>query len=264
MQPLLSRVVRLTALIALAIASIYAAPMQSPIDIRSDDTIFSTLPPLMFSLGSNTSLDLLNNGSPGEQSTIRANLPADAGTLTVNGTIWPLIQFHFHTESEHTINGVESDMELHMVFQQLTGEYLVVSRLLDAGAFNPILDPIFSNLPPAAGDTYHLSSFDLNGLLPSNFELFRYDGSLTTPPFTEGVNWIVFAEPMELSMEQIDRFRELFPDGDQRDVQPLNGRHVLTDVPGFSSIPEPSTYATAGAGMLLVAVRMVMRFRQSS
>jgi carbonic anhydrase len=78
-------------------------------------------------------------------------------------------------------------MELHMVFQQPTGEYLVVGRFIEAGSFNPLMDTIFSNLPTVPGGTFHVSSFDLTGLLPPNLQSFRYAGSLTTPPFTEGV-----------------------------------------------------------------------------
>jgi len=252
---LLSRITRSGALFLATVAGISAAHIQSPIDIRSENTVFANLPELMFSFSSNTPLDLLNNGSPDVEATIRANLPSGAGALAVGGDLWPLLQFHFHTESEHTINGVGSDMEMHMVFQQASGEYLVVGRMLEVGSFNPLMDTIFSNLPPAAGETIHVPSFDLAGLLPSNLESFRYTGSLTTHPFTEGVNWVLLNQPMQLSQTQIDSFRALFPDGNERDIQALNGRTILTDVPGFaSSVPEPRTYATAAAGLMIVAI----------
>jgi carbonic anhydrase len=260
---LLSRLARSGVLFATVLAGAYAVPIQSPIDIRSDDAVFASLPSLMFSFSSDTSLDLLNNGAPSVESTIRANLPSGAGALTVGGVLWPLVQFHFHTESEHTVNGVGSDMELHMVFQQPTDEYLVVGRFLDAGSFNPLMDTIFSNLPTAAGATFHVPSFDLSGLLPGNLESFRYTGSLTTPPFTEGVNWVMLNQPMELSQAQIDSFRDLFPDGNERDIQALNGRTIRTDVRGFaSSVPEPGTFATAAAvGMLILAIGYRRRTR---
>lgn len=90
-----------------------------------------------------------------------------------------------------------------------------------------------------------VTGFDLAGLLPSSLESFRYDGSLTTPPFTEGVKWDLLAQAIFMSQAQIDEFRALFPDGDNRDVQDLNGRTILTDVPGFASIPEPSSFYSA-------------------
>lgn len=98
-----------------------AAPIQSPIDIRSEYTKFSLLAPLLFSYGSDVDLDVVNNGSPGEESTIRSNVPTGAGFLSVAGVSYDLLQFHFHTESEHLLNGVGGEMELHMVHQAADG-----------------------------------------------------------------------------------------------------------------------------------------------
>jgi carbonic anhydrase len=98
----------------------------------------------------------------------------------------------------------------------------------------------------------------LNGLLPSSLESYRYTGSLTTPPFTEGVNWVILAEALELSATQVQAFRDLFPTGNERELQALNSRVIQTDVPGFSSMPEPSTVLFTGAGIVPLIVR---RFR---
>ena len=146
-----------------------------------------------------------------------------------------------------------------MVHQLLTGEYLVVGRFLETGSFNPLIDSIFSNLPTTTGSTFNLPSFDLTGLLPSDLSSYRYTGSLTTPPFTEGVNWIVLAEPLQLSPGQIDQFRALFPSGNFREVQDLDGRIITTDVAGFSTVPEPMSAAITGAGLLLLIVGRVIR-----
>jgi carbonic anhydrase len=244
--------------------STLGAATQSPIDIRSDRTVFSSLSPLLFSYGSSTSLGLVNTGSPDPEQNVRINVPSGAGDLSVEGITWPLLQFHFHHQSEHLVNGEPYDMEFHMVHQLTTGEYLVVGRFLEAGSFNPLLDSIFSNLPPEDGETFDLSSFDLNGLLPSSLNAYRYTGSLTTPPFTEGVNWVVFAEPLELSLEQIDQFRALFPAGNFRETQPLDGRLIETDVPGFSSVPEPTTAVITGVGLLVLILRPVIERRRKS
>lgn len=162
---------------------------QSPVDIRSENAIFQKLPGLKFEFSSGTPLDVINNGSPDEEKTIRANVPVDAGSLKFSGNRWDLVQFHFHAPSEHLLNGHASDMEMHLVFGDSRDHLLVVSRWIEQGAFNSALDPIFSNLPQTTTDQLSIDSFNLNTLLPSNLESFRYTGSLTTPPFTEGVNW---------------------------------------------------------------------------
>ena len=90
-------------------------------------------------------------------------------------------------------------------------------------------------------------------LLPANLESFRYDGSQTTPPYAEGVKWVDLAQPLQMSAAEISAFSSLFPNGDAREIQPLNGRIVLTDVPGFASaVPEPETYAMLLAGLCLI------------
>ncbi len=143
-------------------------------------------------------------------------------------------------------------MELHMVHQLTSREYLVVGRWIEIGAFNSALDSIFSDLPPNGGDIFDLPSFDLNSLLPGDLRSYRYTGSLTTSPYTEGVNWVMLHESLQLSADQVAGFRALFPGGNEREWQNLNGRMIRTDVAGFSSVPEPSTAALLGLGVLLI------------
>lgn len=228
---------------------------QSPIDIRSDNTFFGNLSPLTFNLSSNTSLDVINNGSPGKESTVRANVPVGAGSITVDGDTYNLAQFHFHTPSEHLENSHATPLELHLVFSDANKNLLVVGRWINYGDTNTALAPIFSNLPQTTTDHLAINSFNLNSLIPDNQESFRYTGSLTTPPFSEGVKWIDLAQPLDMSASQVQAFQHLFPDGDARSVQPLNGRIILTDVPGFvhiSPVPEPETYAMLLAGLCLI------------
>jgi carbonic anhydrase len=264
---------------------------QSPIDIRSDSTYYGKLPSLNFELSSDTPLTVINNGSPHHESTIRANVNPGEGTLKVAGREWDLVQFHFHTPSEHLINGQATPMEMHLVFSDAE-DLLVVGREIKQGLFdNRALKPMFSQLPQTTEETLHIDHFNLNHLLPNYLGSFRYSGSLTTPPFTEGVSWIELAKPLYLSERQIDAFESLFPDGNSREVQDLNGRIVLTDVPGFvdthehhdvdwllpelgvhvgatgddsklaASVPEPETYAMLLAGLGLLG--FVARRRQS-
>ncbi|MEO6823412.1 MAG: carbonic anhydrase family protein [Nitrosospira sp.] len=229
---------------------------QSPINITTNNTTFEkNLPPMLFTLNSDTELKVINNGSPGVFKTAaRANLvDPGAGSVTVGGDTYRLAQFHFHTPAENLENGYKFPMEMHLVFADANNNLLVVGRWVEEGSFNKALDPIFSHLPQTTTDTLTVDHFNLNALIPDNLTSFRYDGSLTTPPFSEGVKWIDLAQPMDMSAAQINAFSSMFPGGDAREVQALNGRPVLTDMPGFATVvPEPETYAMLLAGLGLI------------
>jgi carbonic anhydrase len=227
-----------------ALLSLLATPVsaqeQSPIDLRSSDAILATLPPLLFNYGSNVSLTLLNNGAPDPEKTVRAT-PTGNNSLSVDGTTYNLQQFHFHINCEHLLNGQVFPMEAHFVHQSDGGVYTVVGRFIEIGAENLLLKPIFDNLPQIANGTFNIASFDLSALVPTDLRSYRYDGSLTTPGFTEGVNWVVLHDRLVMSQAQVDAFGALFPNGNFREVQELNGRTILTDVRSF--VPEPATWA---------------------
>jgi carbonic anhydrase len=133
-------------------------------------------------------LNVVNTGSPDHEATVRANVPAGAGALVVGGTTYNLLQFHFHIPGEHLLNGHEFDMELHLVHQDpASGGLLVVGRWIEVGSPSPLLDPIFSDLPPSPASPRTVTGFDLGGLLPSTLTSFRYPGSrpsLTTKAFS--------------------------------------------------------------------------------
>lgn len=231
-----------------------AMEQQSPIDINANNTRFQQLSPLQFNLSSDTTLSVINNGSPGvDKTAARANVMDGAGSVTVDGDTYKLAQFHFHTPAEHLENGHTFPMEMHLVFSDARDNILVVGRWVEQGASNSALAPIFEDLPQNTSQTHVFNHFDLNALLPSNLESFRYDGSLTTPPFSEGVKWIDLAQPLQMSESQINAYSSLFPNGDAREIQALNDRVVLTDVPGFAAaVPEPETYAMLLAGLALI------------
>ncbi|ARO87062.1 PEP-CTERM sorting domain-containing protein [Nitrosospira lacus] len=235
-----------------------AMEAQSPINITTNNTTFEkNLSPLLFTLNSDTQLKVINNGSPlVDKTAARANVvDPGAGSVTVGGDTYRLSQFHFHTPAEHLENGYKFPMEMHMVFADAKANLLVVGRWVEEGAFNAALDPIFSHLPHSVTDTLTVNHFNLNALIPDNLNSFRYDGSLTTPPFSEGVKWIDLAQPLDMSAEQINAFSSLFPNGDAREIQPLNGRTIFTDVPGFATVavvPEPETYSMLLAGLVLI------------
>lgn len=228
---------------------------QSPIDIQSEHLTFATLPELQFDYSTSANLGVVNNGSPGEFATILSLPSLGDGRLSLGGVDYNLVNIHFHVGSEHQLNGEEFDMEMHMVHQDANGNLLVVGRWIEAGAFNAALDPIFSNLPdePNVGNPIGVSGFDLSALLPEELFSVRYSGSLTTPPFSEPVQWIVLTEVLELGLDQILAFEEIFPDGNFREPQPLNDRVVFTD--DVRLVPTPATAALLAGGGLFAARR---------
>lgn len=172
-----------------------------------------------------SSLKLANNGH-----TIQAILDVN-NTLTYKGEVYRLLQFHFHTPSEHQFNHQSYPMEMHLVNQGKDGRLLVLSLLIEEGKKNHELAALWEALPRIEGKTAALNEKtapDLGKLLPEHSKHAFYQGSLTTPPCTEAVQWVLFEQPIELSHQQIEQFRQLFPDN-HRPVQPLNGREVDED-----------------------------------
>jgi carbonic anhydrase len=203
-------------------------PLQSPIDLRENDITFvRRLPRIGFGYPPRVDVELNNTGE-GEFDTIRADVPAGAAYILLGGVHWNLMQFHWHTPSEHELEGRDTPLEMHFVHRRADGALLVVAVLMERGRKNRAVEPIFAQLPEA-GRTRAVPDLRLKDLLPDERESFRYSGSLTTPPFSEPVQFIVFAEPVNVSRAQISAFQEHFPDGNSREVQPLNGREVLSD-----------------------------------
>jgi carbonic anhydrase len=144
---------------------------------------------------------------------------------------YDLVQFHFHTPSEHTIAGKASPLEIHFVHKDAAGKLAVVGVLASTNGANPALDPIVTALPVAA--CQHKEShvkFDAAKLLPAARDYVTYAGSLTTPGCGEGVTWLVLTQPIAASAAQRAK---LGPFGvNARPVQPLNGRPLVHVTPG--------------------------------
>lgn len=169
-------------------------------------------------------LEALDNGH-----TIQVNY--DGGeTLTVGDESYRLLQYHFHSPSEHTVGGEHFPMEMHLVHQSSSGGLAVIGVFIEEGEHNHTVDPIWKNLPDEKGEEVELEGVqvDIDEILPISPTTYRYFGSLTTPPCSEGVHWLVMTEPIALSSSQIDDFREVFF-GNNRPTQPLNDREVITD-----------------------------------
>ena len=105
---------------------------------------------------------------------------------------YQLLQFHFHAPSEHTVAGKPFDMEMHLVHKSEAGTLAVVGVLIESGSENAEFTPIWHHLPPSPGESQHIEGVIFNAvdLLPSRKHAYRYDGSLTTPPCSEGVKWL--------------------------------------------------------------------------
>ncbi len=192
---------------------------QSPIDILHAEK--KRLPAIEFAYHSSP-LKVINNGH-----TIQANY-ASGSSITVDGKTYELVQFHFHHLSETEINGQHSPMELHLVHKDKDGNLAVVAVLLNEGPPNPTVSTIWAHLPPEEGKEFAPEHVEIEAahLLPANHRYYTFQGSLTTPPCSENVSWLVLAKPMTLSKEQIAKFAAIYPNN-ARPVQPLNGRTVF-------------------------------------
>jgi carbonic anhydrase len=190
---------------------------QSPIDIR--DGIAVQLDPVQFDYKA-TNFRVIDNGH-----TVQVNV-APGNSIEVMGRRFELVQFHFHRPSEERINGRQFDMVVHLVHKDLEGKLAVVAVLLDRGSVQPIVQTVWNNLPLEKGEELAAkATLDLNGLLPAERGYFTYMGSLTTPPCSEGVLWMVMRNPVSISAEQIGIFSRLYP-MNARPVQSASGRLI--------------------------------------
>ncbi|MDZ7608577.1 MAG: carbonic anhydrase family protein [Cyclobacteriaceae bacterium] len=155
----------------------------------------------------------------------------EGSSITVEGKAYVLKQFHFHTPSEHTIDGKHMPMEMHMVHQSDDKSLAVVSVMFTIGdVANENIAIIVANLPDAKGDTKHVADagLNINGALPANSFAYHYIGSLTTPPCSENVQWFVLRDPVPVSADQIEAFHARIGNNN-RPVQGLNDRSVMLD-----------------------------------
>ena len=194
---------------------------QSPIDIRPGTTARQALPPLNFDYHT-APLKLADDGH-----TVRVRF-GRGSELRIGKERYALQQFHFHTPGGDRIAGEEFPMAVHLLHKSASGQLLAVVVLFRLGKENPLLASLLPLIPARAdGDHSPMGvTVEARSLLPSGRGYFRYPGSLTAPPCTEGVEWVVLKQPLELSPAQLARYRQRFADN-ARAVQPLHGRVVL-------------------------------------
>jgi carbonic anhydrase len=190
---------------------------QSPIDIRNARK--ADLPPIDFAYADGPA-EIANNGH-----TVQVT-PSAGGSIQVGGVEYTLAQFHLHTPSEEKIEGRAHAMVAHFVHKSADGKLAVVAVLLDAGKESGAWRPIFDNLPGEPDETRPLpGGIDPGKLLPESRGYYAFMGSLTTPPCSEGVRWLVLKHRVSISQAQLAAFRKLYSHN-ARPTQPTNGRSI--------------------------------------
>jgi carbonic anhydrase len=190
---------------------------QSPIDIR--DGIALDLDSVQFDYQP-SGFSVIDNGH-----TVQVKV-APGNSIEVNGKRYALQQFHFHRPSEERINGRQFEMDAHLVHQDGEGHLAVVAVLLERGAAQPLLQTVWNNLPLEKNEEFAARApIDPNQLLPADRRYYTYMGSLTTPPCSEGVLWLVMQQPVPMSAQQIDIFSRLYP-MNARPIQQAAGRMI--------------------------------------
>ena len=190
---------------------------QSPIDIRGGVTV--NLDPVQFDYRG-TGFNVVDNGH-----TVQVNI-GSGNAIEVMGRRYELVQFHFHRPSEERINGRQFDMVVHMVHKDPEGKLAVVAVLLDRGSAQPVIQTVWNALPLEKGEAVPApTQIDVAQLLPEDRRYYTYMGSLTTPPCSEGVLWMVMKQPVALSPSQIGIFARLYP-MNARPIQKVSGRMI--------------------------------------
>jgi carbonic anhydrase len=194
---------------------------QSPINIDQSVTLRGPAEAIGFDYQSGSSGTVVNNGH-----TIQIDVNGDNG-IVVRGSRFQLLQLHFHHPSEERINHRSFAMVAHLVHKDYMGRLAVVAVLLEAGAANPVINNFWTYMPLGPGDRVQmpLGLVDMNGLLPKDQRYYQFMGSLTTPPCSEEVLWMILKQPVTISQEQIQLFAQQYPNN-ARPVQPINGRVI--------------------------------------
>lgn len=190
---------------------------QSPINITGAND--ANLPEIQFdySISGN---EVTNNGH-----TVQVNF-ADGNQITVADKTFALKQFHFHAPSENTVDGTLYPLEVHLVHVSDSGEIAVIGVFFEMGEANAEVAKAWDNMP-SEGETKDLAQTALaQALLPESKDYYAFSGSLTTPPCSEGVNWMVMKQPLTVSEAQVKQFMAVMDGHNNRPVQPLNDRTI--------------------------------------
>ena len=192
---------------------------QSPINLT--DFIEADLPPITFNYVKGAE-NFVNNGH-----TVQVNFDKRS-SIEIDGMTFYLLQYHFHAPGENHINGKAYPMEAHFVHSDKDGNLAVIALMFEEGAENKSLTKVWEHMPQQVGDVNALTDvISANELLPKSRDYYRYNGSLTTPPCSEGVRWLVLKEPVYASKKQIDDYRHVMHHPNNRPLQAVNARLIL-------------------------------------
>ncbi|MFB6325391.1 carbonic anhydrase [Pantoea deleyi] len=192
---------------------------QSPINIK--DPIQGNLQPLKLAYQASAE-KVINNGH-----TIQVTVDNE-DDFVLDGEKFTLRQYHFHTPGENQINGHTFPLEAHFVHSQEGGDLAVVAVMFEVGKENPALAPLIDAMPNKENQQVSINrEIDLRALFPQDLHYYRFSGSLTTPPCSEGIRWLVMKQPVTLSQAQLDAFRQALKTTNNRPLQPLNGRMIV-------------------------------------
>jgi carbonic anhydrase len=201
-----------------------AGTVQTPVDIVTSKTIKTPLEELAFNYNP-FNISIVDNGH-----TVQVNKGSSVNKLTVDGVNYEFQQFHYHTHSEHAVDGSYHDMEVHLVHKDpVTGNLAVVAVFVEGEGTteNTFLNKYLSEFPAEEMiEDATATSINLDDILPLERGYYTYTGSLTTPPCTQGLRWIVLKEAVKASVQQIGQF-EARHEINARPLQPLNNRFVL-------------------------------------
>ncbi len=192
---------------------------QSPINIEG--SVKAELEPLKFSYY--TMIHAIEN----KGHTVQVDF-ARGGELQLDGDTFVLKQFHLHSPSENLIKGKSYPLEIHFVHANTKGELAVVGMMFEQGAESQMLKRMWNRLPKKQGEKVVLRKPQpVNQMLPKNLDYYRFSGSLTTPPCSEGVRWLILKDIQQASAQQIAAFAKLMGHPNNRPIQPLNGRVIV-------------------------------------
>ncbi len=191
---------------------------QSPVDLTN--AVHGQPADVEFHWNKDANWTEVNNGH-----SIQANSD-DAGSITLDGKTYKLVQFHFHAPSEHAIDGKKAPMEAHFVHVADDGEIAVLGAMIEPGGSNDVFKAVMEAAPQKAGGETKLGKEDPSTLLPANHRFYRYEGSLTTPPCSETVVWTIMKEPIKVSEKSIAEFQKLYS-ANARPLQDIGRRYIL-------------------------------------
>ena len=190
---------------------------QSPVNVKAEQEM--KLQEIEFHYRDSAHSKVINNGH-----TIQVNY-AHGSYAVIGGKKYDLLQFHFHSPSEHKIHGKHADMVAHLVHKSEAGDLAVVAVLFVRGSQNQFISPVWRAMPKHKGEATVSDTLNINKLLPKSKRYFNYAGSLTTPPCSEGVNWNILTTYVSVSSSQVTAFKKIFPKS-IRPTQPINERII--------------------------------------